>query len=628
MPDDHLPPRLFEDHYFEPSKPRGTTDRTSVGSGTASQDPATQPGRSSEAFVGFDSPTSATDQELLSSTSHPPVSNPSPPDGDAASPQATLHDHTHPEIGRGEGENTGGGGGHDQQAVLRTKPEGWGKPIPLDRGFERVGLFDPQLLPAPVRDYVVDLSELNSLPVEQFLPALFVALGGVVGNTWRMFPQAHTGWQVVPALWGMLVSRPASKKSPAADAILKPVRSIDRRLQKEADSTRDNLEARRIVLRKRLDHLEKGLEQAFQSGESVETIQTEIARVTAELRELRLPVRALLVQDATPEKLMELQRDNPRGLIVFRDELGALLDIASKSGREGELQYLMESWNSAREFKQSRIGRGEIRVERNTLAIMGNIQPEVLAAHRAGKALSRGDGLLPRFQVVVYLDDLPPFRLEDRPPNSAAEEAYIRVVEGLFALDPKARGFEDYGELRFDGEAQSRFNGWLEALENRLRDPEIASSPGFQAHLGKYRSLLPAIAAIYHLVHIVTSDVGHRVPLASLEDAIATVDYLERHARRVYRGELAPDVHLAAQLLVRLRGLGLEDDTITVRDLARKGWSGITHNTLPEALACLEEYGWVRCERRATGGRPSDVVRLHPVLRHRHTLHARGVPRT
>ncbi len=64
--------------------------------------------------------------------------------------------------------------------------------------------------------------------------------------------------------------------------------------------------------------------------------------------------------------------------------------------------------------------------------------------------------------------------------------------------------------LRFDAAAQELFDGWRAELEHRLRAEE--DHPVLLSHLAKYRSLLPSLALLFHLIDGV--DTGRRGPVS------------------------------------------------------------------------------------------------------------------
>ena len=82
-----------------------------------------------------------------------------------------------------------------------------------------------------------------------------------------------------------------------------------------------------------------------------------------------------MTSDATVEKLGEILNENPRGLLVLRDELSGWLRTLDRSGREGDREFFLESWNGTGSYTFDRIGRGTVRVGSMTVSLFGGIQP-------------------------------------------------------------------------------------------------------------------------------------------------------------------------------------------------------------------------------------------------------------
>jgi len=166
--------------------------------------------------------------------------------------------------------------------------------------------------------------------------------------------------------------------------------------------------------------------------------------------------------------------------------------------------------------------------------------------------------------------------------------------------------------LQFTEEAQEAFDAWREILETqklRSGEPDM-----IEAALSKYRSLIPSLALLFHLV-----DVGSGpVELDSLLRAVDWGDYLGSQMRRVYSAVSNPALAAAHSLLLKIRE-GKIMDGMTLREIYLKGWAGLDRESLPEALQVLEEYGWAKSETRkpetADGrGRKSEVVRINPKI--------------
>src|SRR5262249_35879776 len=62
--------------------------------------------------------------------------------------------------------------------------------------------------------------------------------------------------------------------------------------------------------------------------------------------------------DTTIEKLGELLRENPAGLLIVRDELVGLLASWDREGREGDRAFYLDAWNGNTSFHTARTGRG------------------------------------------------------------------------------------------------------------------------------------------------------------------------------------------------------------------------------------------------------------------------------
>ena len=101
-------------------------------------------------------------------------------------------------------------------------------------------------------------------------------------------------------------------------------------------------------------------------------------------------------------------------------------------------------------------------------------------------------------------------------------------------------------------------------------------------------------------------------------------DYLRSHAERLYSAAVVPETAGAETLLHKIKSRKLTDaegvlmDTFTPRQVAVKHWAGLgTPDEVRKAAAMLAEYGWLEREMQpsgTSGGRPSELYRLHPKL--------------
>jgi putative DNA primase/helicase len=483
------------------------------------------------------------------------------------------------------------------------------------------------LLPPALRPWLVDVAERMQVPLEfPAVPAL-VSLAAVVGRRVAIHPKAKDDWLVVPNLWGAIIARPGKQKTPTLAEMLKPVRWLEeaarqdhRRRLAEKGTKLDSLKAKEAALKDLLKQAHKAQQgrgpAKLEQGPSSAKLERELATVARELAELRreLIEPRLIVNDSTVEKLGELLADNPNGLLLERDELSGWLRSLEREDRKSDREFFLEAWTGTTPFVCDRIGRGTIPIPALCLSILGGIQPAKFARY-ISEAISGGyaaDGLLQRFQLLVWPEDLDVWHLVDRLPASRPQAQATAVYDRLSRLGLPVEGAAGVPALHFAPNAQRLFYDWLTELEREVRSPQMTDSPAFEGHLAKYRSLMPSLALLFHLVEAGEGGKLGPVSLEAAQRAADWCDFLKDHARKVYVDELQKGRAAAWALAAHIADGSIYDGS-TVRGVCRGGWSGLSMPELVGAgLAVLEERGWVRLQLAETGGRPSQVIRVNP----------------
>jgi Protein of unknown function (DUF3987) len=483
-------------------------------------------------------------------------------------------------------------------------------PQPLPDPLPRVEPFEPELLPEALRPWIHDIAERMQCPVDFPAVAALVSLAEVIGRKVGIRPKRQDDWLVVPNLWGAVIGRPGVLKTPA---ILEPLRQLYR-LEADAkdlyQQRMDQWKVQQIVAKEQEKVTAQNIRETLKKGGDATAIAETLLAT-----EGNQPTRTrYVVNDSTVEKLGELLNENPNGILAFRDELTGLLRQLDREGHESDRAFFLEAWNGNGRFTYDRIARGTIDIEACCVSILGGIQPGPLG-HYLRSALQGGegdDGLLQRFQLLVWPDIPKEWRNVDRWPDSAEKQRAYQVFTRLNALtssDVDAVCDEDHGGIpyvRFSDDAQDIFDGWRSALEQRLRQGR--EHPAIEAHLAKYRSLIPSLALLIHL-----ADGGkHPVGVDALERACAWGEYLESHARRVYSQGIAPDDMAARELATRIKDGDLASG-FTARDVYRRHWAGLsTREEAEKAIAVLIELDWLHEVRESTGGRPSAKYLINP----------------
>jgi hypothetical protein len=487
-----------------------------------------------------------------------------------------------------------------------------------------VPAMPPELVPDPLRGWLVDLADRGCVPLEMVAIPAIVAAGAVIGRSIGVRPWQFSDFTTVPNVWGAVVARPGWMKTDAMGAALKPLGKLAAEATQRFQEQEEIAAVREKELKAEIKRLDDDLGQAVKTNGSRDEIKGKLVEKQRELKTCRPTERRYLTHDATTAKLGDLLRQNPRGLLVIRDELYGLLRSFDKSGNEGDRQFYLEAWNGTGSFTQDRIERGTVHIPALTLSVLGSIQPGKLQRFIAD-ATSGGeadDGLLQRFQLFVWPDRLPAWRRPTQWPDAARRDRAHTVFERLDELDPHhalaQRDHErDIPYLRLSTLAQGDADAWRVRLEDRIRPGTLDDVPAFASHLGKYRSLMPALSLIFHLIDAVDEERTTRhgeITQDAVRRAIAWCDFLEAHARKVYEVELDRGVAAARALAAKIDEGALIDGA-TVREIYRHGWSGLkTDQAVIDGTAVLAELGWIRFETVVSGGKPRQEIRLHPEL--------------
>lgn len=477
----------------------------------------------------------------------------------------------------------------------------WPEISPVKTELLPVSPLPLNMVPAPFRGWVKDVSDRMQCPPDFVAAAMIVVAGAIIGAGCGVRPKRHDDWTVVPNLWGGAVGRPSMLKTPAISEGLKPMEALEAVAKQEHDAAMKGYAAELEAFKAKREALQAEMRQVAKSkgkaGANMDCLKADFTN----LKEPAAPIwQRFKTNDATIEKMAELQAQNPRGLLLFRDELIGLFTTWDREHHESDRSFYLESWNGVSPYTTDRIGRGTLYVENLCVSIFGGIQPSKLTSYLHGAMRGQSnDGMVQRLQVMVYPDEPATWALVDTPINATAKRIAHDVVKRLASMDFAQHGaYRAEGErlpyYRFDDAGQAVFYEWLAALEGKLRAGE--DEPVVLEHLGKFRSLMPSLALIFHLLNVAEGNSRDclQVSGASAECAAAWCGYLESHARRIY----GMVTNITAQAASRLAGKlsqGLLPEAFTVRDIYRKDWSLLDDRPIIEK-ACEElvSLGWLR----------------------------------
>lgn len=513
-------------------------------------------------------------------------------------------------------------GGHaDNGAALGS----WSRPSEIKSKTLPVKAMIPALIPEPFRDWLADVAHRMQTPADFPVISTIVIASSVIGAGCGIRPKQLDGWEVIPNLWGACVGRPSvCLKSPSMkealgllDRLQHVFGEIFDREKKEADF--DGMVSGAIVkdLKARLD---KEAKKNTMDAKELDMLRAEYME-TSEKAEQQPTRRIFKTNETTIQSMTLLQSQNPRGVLVFRDELTGLLVKWDREDGADERAYFLEGWNGNGTYTDVKIARGVTEAKSICIGLLGGIQPDKLKGYLNQAQKGGNDGLIQRLQLAVWPDEPKNWQLIDTAPNRAHKHAAFLILQKLAEMDFIEYGatqgeHDDRPYFRFDGAGQAVFNTWLTRLQTEIIPSE--ENPLMVEHFGKFRSLMPSLALIFHLIDIAAGK-AERGPVSERAALLAVgwCGYLESHARRIYATAASPEQEAAVKLAEKIKAKSLPNP-FTTRDIERKGWHGLgTSGAIKEACRILQDEGWLMeqlPEMPATGRRRLPEYHINPLV--------------
>ncbi|MCC7137604.1 MAG: DUF3987 domain-containing protein [Planctomycetes bacterium] len=459
--------------------------------------------------------------------------------------------------------------------------------------------FPIATLPPVVRRYVEECAAyLGCCPSLVALPVL-VVLASAIGTTRRVILRGGAQpWAEPSVFWGAIVAESGQLKSPALDLAVSLLRYHERKAARENDEL-----GRQHA--KSLAQYERDAAR-FRRGKGDEPPE----------KPKRPPYRRFLVSDVTVEALADRLADNPRGLLVTRDELNGWLqsfDAYRAGSRGGDREKWLEL-HGARTLTVDRKSGDHptIQIPLAASSVIGGIQPATLARALTTEFFESG------FAARLLLT-MPPAvqrRWTEAEVSHEALDGLARVLAYLLDLRHArdATGDPLPIDLPLTKEGKA---AWIQFFNEHAAEGE-----GLDGRLAAAWSKAEGYAARFALViHLVREAHGEAAPSSGVDAGdVAAGAELSRwflaETERVYAvlGE-SPDVRAKRILTDWIRAHG---GRVTARDLARgpRAFRG-NEAAAEQALDGLVNAGWGTWEEAAPsekGGRPTRrfVLRAEP----------------
>ena len=476
-------------------------------------------------------------------------------------------------------------GHHEGNGKAAASSSDWAEPI-LDV-MPPAPPFPTEALPATLGDFVLDAARSLGCPVDYLGLACLGIASGAIGRSVAI--AIKDGWVESACLYAAIVGDPGMTKTPALAVAAKPLWGI----------TEDLIREYREAIAAAPDDDDPP------------------------------PPRRLAVDDTTVEALAPILQDNPRGLVMLRDELTAWVSGLNqyKGGKGSDRQFFLSAWSGSPVVVDRKRNEGiPLHIPRPFLSVVGALTPAMLT--ELSETKNRDDGFLDRLLFVSPEPVKLRWTTEGLCPAATGEwDAAVRRLwsRGLIpGHDGRPRPFV----ARLTGPATNAFGLWFD------KHCEEAESPNLPPHLrgpwAKFRAYCGRLSLICCLLRGAyerdwDGDCYLEIDEGSVADGIVLTEYFKSHTRRVralLRGA-GEDNEDARAMVKWFNHSGRE--VFSERD-ARLNFHGRfagDHTALTDAVTWLTERRCVRPiptpPKGEKGGRPpSPAYAINPELRGRH----------
>jgi hypothetical protein len=415
----------------------------------------------------------------------------------------------------------------------------------LHRGSERQSSmsyepFPLDALPKPVRDYVRAASRSlgeNVAPAMVALPTLSV-LSGAIGDAARL--QLKRSWVEPATLWTVLVAPSGSTKSPAFSHAVRPVLSRESQARKEYERKLTDWKAQEDP-----DERDKPVRRRYRTG------------------------------DATPEAAVKILNENPRGVLLARDELGAWFGSFDRYVRgAAELQFWIEVWGGVQASKD-RVGDGNTTVDSPVVPVTGTIQPGALKEKLGTIHFDTGFAA----RLILCRPPTNPKQWTDADVSREVRSSYEHLLSQLYGLPRQTVVSLTYEAKALWIDYYDRANASLDA---RPEGPAKAVTAKGITHTAR-------LALILHLSRRASGETQtEEVDADSMKAAIEVGQWVTRETLRVYQ-DLGLDAEAVSPIRRFLSRLPDEFRTAEAREIAEE--DEIPESTMYDWLDRLQESG-------------------------------------
>jgi hypothetical protein len=384
------------------------------------------------------------------------------------------------------------------------------------------------------------------------------------------------------------------------------VRRLEFEAMEASKPAREAQEAAASLAAAKRAEWERQVKEALRNGETPPTCPDDAREPEP------IPLPRLVVGDNTPERLGTILRDNPKGVLVYRDEIAGWLSSFGRysSDAGGERAMWLEAYGG-RPYSIDRQKLPEPIIPRLSTSVLGGIQPNKLALVTSGA----DDGLAGRC-LYVWPDPVTGFRLQRQGVDGTLHFAALQRLHGLSLMADEAGALQP-AYIPLSDPAAALLESYVVEIKKRA-----AEAMGLMAStLGKAAGYAVRLALVLEYLdwsEAMLREEPKKIGESAMEAAICLIDgYFLPMAQRTFGEASIPEEDKRAMELARWIWRE-RPPRFNARETRRSMRGGLKDaKAMNQACEVLTQAGWIRPVERAPGGSggrtPSDYE-VNPTL--------------
>lgn len=341
--------------------------------------------------------------------------------------------------------------------------------------------FPIEVFPQKLQSILKELHETKGIPIDFYAAGMLSVFSTVIGNTFHV--QDLNSYHQIGSLYFSIVGNSSIGKSPALKWCLRPLYKLENEFQQDFDEN-DNI-----------------------------------------------PKKDILLTDATIESINYLLSKNPKGLLLYKDELVGWLTSMTRYSNGSDVNYYLELW-SGNFAKANRIGRTTNYIQSPFLGILGGTQPNLL--YRFAKGDNLYNGLFQRI-LFVFPDNQKKAKRSKNRMNPNSNDIYNEWVKRVYELGGNDNVESNIKKIKLSLEADKIWGEWYDENTDEINAFEDKNHPKVSC-LGKLEQYCLRFSLILEVIHQCHDDPAEvkEVSKVSMERAILLTEYFKNMLYKVF----------------------------------------------------------------------------------------------